>query len=189
MSWLDFASRCRPCLHQTLIEAQWPAGRSARLATAETECGLRGLETHQCPRTGRLKRTRSAPGAVPVISRLELGAAHESPDDGSPRVGSWNGCPIKPQGSGRGAQMLERGRSHREYNGFGAQLRGTGRRRSLGPRSPLPNGTTGRLDRAVPRQEIQTQLAELVARGQAPAPEPDVDAVMVAPDNIFVTMP
>ena len=30
-------------------------------------------------------------------------------------MGSGNGCPINAQGSGRGAQMLERGRSHREF--------------------------------------------------------------------------
>src|SRR5439155_8348570 len=39
---------------------------------------LRGLETHRCPLTGRLKATGSGRGPVPVSTQLGRGAAHSS---------------------------------------------------------------------------------------------------------------
>ena len=49
------------------------------------------------------------------------------------------------------------------YSGLGAQLRGTGRRRSLRHQSSMQNTTTDRLERAVPRQ-----LQRLVGRRSRP---------------------
>jgi hypothetical protein len=62
---------------------------------------LRGLETHLCPHTGRLKATGSGRTPVPVSTQLGGGAAHSSSSQRRAiRVSSEHGSPINAQDSG-----------------------------------------------------------------------------------------
>ena len=62
---------------------------------------LRGLETHLCPPTGRLKATGSGRTPVPVSTQLGGGAAHSSSSQRHAiTMSSEHGSPINAQDSG-----------------------------------------------------------------------------------------
>src|SRR5437867_12121109 len=60
-----------------LLRLELETTTCSRHQRGEQQC-LRGLETHRCPLTGRLKATGSGRRPVPVSTQLGRGAAHSS---------------------------------------------------------------------------------------------------------------